>query len=365
MKILVVSGASGGHIFPALSFLEALEEKYEGTHALLVLPERSKRAAKIASNGIEVKYISICPLKLEFSRDSFHYLIRLFKGILESLFIIIKFRPDIVVGFGGIESVPLVLFAWFFRIKTLLHEQNVIPGEANKLLAKFVDKAAISFEESRGLLKISQDRVVWTGNPLRKELRICPTRSTALNFFGFEEGKFNLLVVGGSQGSRKINACFLEATADLIDKPKLQVIHISGIQDYALLADSYKDIDIKIKLFSFLKEMQYAYSICDLVISRAGATTISELLYFKIPALLIPYPFSRQHQTANALFLKRTGLAIVINDNELTAQVLKDKLCEFILNPGKLKLMRLGFEPISKINASDALVDAAVSIVIG
>ncbi len=362
MKILVVAGASGGHIFPALSFLEALKEKYEVAQALLVLPERSKKAAVIASKGIEVKYISIYPLKLKFSRANFHCLIQFFKGSLESLFIIIKFRPDIVAGFGGLESVPLVLFAWFFRIKTLLHEQNVMPGQANKLLARFVDKIAISFEESRGFLKVSQDRVVWTGNPLRKELRAVKARSEGLRFFGFEEGKFNLLVVGGSQGSHKINACFLEAVSMLFDKSKVQIIHISGMQDYALLADSYKDMGIKIKLFSFLKEMQYAYSICDLIISRAGATTISELLYFKIPAILIPYPFSRQHQMANALFLERMGSAVIIDDNALGARTIKDRLGEFISNPTKLKAMRSCYDYCLGQTAQDALVAAITTM---
>ncbi len=362
MKILVVSGASGGHIFPALSFLEALEERYKEAQAFLVLPERSKKVFAIADKDIRIRYISTCPLRLKFSRANFQCLIRFLKGSLESLFILIKFGPDIVVGFGGAESIPLVLFAWLFRIKTLIHEQNVIPGKANKLLAKFVDKAAVSFEEAKGRLGISSDRAVWTGNPLRKELRIVKSRQQGLDFFGFKEGKFNVLVTGGSQGSSKINACFLEAVSILPDKSGVQIIHISGMQDYALLADSYKDMGVKIKLFSFLKEMQYAYSICDLIISRAGAATIAELLYFKIPSILIPYPFSYQHQMANALFLEKTGSAVIINDNALTAQVLKDRLSEFILNPDKLKLMRLGFERTFKINAQDALVDAAISI---
>ncbi len=359
MRILVAAGSSGGHIFPAVSFLEALKERYAQAQALLVLPERSRKRG-ITVNNLKVKYISICPLKPSLSRVFLFVLRQFIKGSLESLFILIKFEPDIVVGFGGLECVPLVSFAWFFRIKTLIHEQNVIPGKANRLLSKFVDKTAISFEETRNYLRVSQDSVVFTGNPVRKELRIKRDRLDALNFFGFDEEKFNVLVMGGSQGSHKINACFLKVISALTDKSKIQVIHISGSRDYALLSDSYKGINIKVKLFSFLSQMQCAYSACDLVISRAGATTISELIYFGVPAILVPYPFASKHQAANARVLEKIGSAIVIDEGQLEAVALKDMLSEFINNPDKLKAMRSRYDCVSRISAHEALVNAVM-----
>ncbi len=268
--------------------------------------------------------------------------------------IMMKFRPDVVVGFGSLHTVALLFWAWLFRIKTVIHEQNVIPGRANRLIAKFADSLAISFPQTRSYFSGSREKVVLTGNPIRKEL-IKLDKKEALNFFKFEEGKFNILITGGSQGSHKINAvCFAALTA-LPLKQDLQIIHISGVQDFAGLKAGYTVSGVTHKLFEFFPAMQYAYSAADLVICRAGATTIAELQKFSLPAVLVPYPYAGAHQAGNARVLEDIGAAEVILDADLVVEKLKDKLQEFFCDAQKLRLMRQAYQKLPVLNAAEML----------
>jgi len=359
MRILAVAGASGGHIFPAAGFIGALQKKHPDSEALLVIPKRVIKTG-INFEKLNIKYISIYPVGLSLTRKNFTSIWNFIKGTLESLKIIINFKPDTVVGFGGIESIPLVLFAWFFRIKTLIHEQNVLPGKANRLLAKFSDKVAVSFEETAGYLKIHPDRVVFCGNPIVERLNKVDKKS-ALDFFGLDDNKITVLVMGGSLGSHNVNFAFLNAIAAVRDNYKFQVIHISGNTDYDILSKRYKDLSVNVKgrVFSFLQEMQYAYCASDIVVSRGGATTISELLYFRVPAVIIPYPYAYNHQLVNARILENLQAAVIVEDNESTAEGLKNILNKFLSNPDKIKTMHENFNNYNiKYNAADLLVSA-------
>ncbi len=361
VRILAVAGASGGHIFPAVSFLQAFKKEHADLKALLVIPKRSAKI-KITTEEFNVKYISIYPVNLSFTRSNFIALLNFFRGTLESLKFLFDFQPDVVVGFGGLESIPLLFFAWIFRLKTLIHEQNVLPGKANRLLVKFVDKVAISFIETKKYLKICPEKIVLTGNPVFERLELV-AKKEALEFFGLNENKFTILAIGGSQGSRSINSAFLGAIATMSNNYKVQVIHITGTADYDFLTKRYKDLSkiVNAKIFSFLKEMQYAYSACDLAVTRAGATTIAELLCFKLPAVIIPYPYAYNHQSENAKILQNLGAAVVIEDNEGMSQELKNILDGFVNNPEKIKVMRNNFNNYNvKSNAGDLLVNAAL-----
>lgn len=359
MRVLAVAGASGGHIFPATSFLESLKKRNQDSQALLVLPERSSKI-QIKKSDFEVRYISILPVSLSFKRNNIIALWNFFRGTLQSIKLLFYFKPDVVVGFGGIESIPLVFFAWIFRLKTLIHEQNVSPGLANRLLSKFVDKVAISFTETRKYLKIHQERVLLTGNPVIQRLKTI-AKKEALEFFGLKENKFTVLVTGGSQGSHSINSAFLWALLSMNDNYKFQVIHITGEADFDNFKRRYRDLSkiVDSRVFAFLKEMQYAYSISDLAVTRGGATTISELLSFELPAVVIPYPYARKHQWENALVLEKLGTAVVIQDDDSLNSKLKDILQELVNSPEKIKSMRNNFNNYDVRNsASDLLVDA-------
>lgn len=338
MKILVVTGSSGGHIFPALGFLDTLRDRRKNIDLLLVLPKKNI-SKQIENIDYRVNYISISSVKLKLDFKNFIAILRYFKGSVESMAILLAFRPDSVIGFGSLASVPMVLFAWFFRMKTLIHEQNVIPGRANRFLARFADKIAVSFTETRDYFKAYQRKIILTGNPIRKELNRID-RIKALEFFGFDKDKFTLLIMGGSQGSHRVNLVSLEAISRISDKFKLQVIHLSGPLDYDLLKHRYKDLNISLRLFSFLESMQYAYSACDLVVSRAGASTIAEIIFFALPAIIIPYPFAYRHQIANARVLGKAGSAFIIEDRDLDSNALSRGIESLLSNPDRIKSMR-------------------------
>jgi UDP-N-acetylglucosamine--N-acetylmuramyl-(pentapeptide) pyrophosphoryl-undecaprenol N-acetylglucosamine transferase len=355
MKILICAGASGGHIFPALSFLEELKEKERSTDALLVLPRRSKKTVTLPE-GCSVKYISVTPIRQAIDFKNLAAVINLLKGTLESVILLAEYKPDAVVGFGGIESLPAMFFAWFFRIKTLLHEQNVIPGRANRVLAKFVDRVAISFPESKGYFRICPDRITLTGNPIRKEMRVID-KEEARKFFGLEKDKFTVLVMGGSQGSQHVNAGALRAFAAFDGTQNLQVIHLAGTKESRLIENRYGSLSITARVFSFLSSMEFAYSAADLAIARAGATTITELIFFKLPAILAPYPYAYQHQLSNAKVLERKGCALIVKDEELDGDVLRQALKSVITNAAMLNTMRAQFSNFGQNNAARSLVE--------
>jgi UDP-N-acetylglucosamine--N-acetylmuramyl-(pentapeptide) pyrophosphoryl-undecaprenol N-acetylglucosamine transferase len=348
MKVLIATGSSGGHIFPAVALMEALRKS--GAQVLLVLPQKNQQNNFLVAAG-QVEYIPAVNFSLKLSRmnlvGSYLFLCCAWK----SLRIIIKFKPEVVVGFGSLNTVALIFWAWLFRIKTMLHEQNVICGRANRLLAKLVDRVAVSFSQTCSDLDIAPEKIVLTGNPLR--LDMCRVdKKEALDFFGFKEGKLTILVTGGSQGSHRLNVVCLEALAAYQKNIELQVIHICGAQDLGVLGTGYASSALQYKLFDFLLRMQYAYSVADLVICRAGATTIAELQKFKIPAILIPYPFAYAHQSANAFVLEKIKAAWVIRDQEFTPEKLKAVLNELLLDPQKLVAMRQAYD--AQLAVSDA-----------
>jgi len=370
MRVLVVTGSSGGHIFPALALVDSL--KATSNQILLVLPQKSKEnkifpqtdcniAKPNQAAGVEVKYIHTVNLDLSLSKKNISGAYFFLLAAWESLRMIMKFKPDVVVGFGSLNTVALIFWAWLFRINTIIHEQNVVPGRANRLLAKLADKVAISFILTSSYLKVSREKIILTGNPIRKDL-VKLDRKEALDFFKFKEGKFNILITGGSQGSHKLNTVCLAAFSACPVKNDLQVIHISGPEDFALLKQAYADSGITYKVFDFFSPMQYAYSVADLVICRSGATTIAELQRFSLPALLIPYPFAYAHQLNNARILEDSGSALIIRDEELSSEKISDKLLEFLEDPQKLKIMRQAYAKSQVLDATSLLTNEVLCL---
>ena len=351
MRVLIATGTSGGHIFPAIALTEALRNS--GQEVLLVLPQKNQKE-NLPVAPEQIKYIPAVVLSLNLNRKNITNFYFFLRGFWESLRIVIKFKPDVVVGFGSLNTLALILWAWLFRIKTIIHEQNVICGRANKLLAKLVDRVAVSFNQTAEGLGIAPERIVLTGNPLRKDL-VRLEKKEALDFFKFKEGKPVILITGGSQGSHRLNAVCFEALSAYPDKENLQVIHICGTVDFSGFSAAYISSGLTYKLFDFLPQMQYAYSGADLIICRAGATTIAELQKFKIPAILVPYPFAYAHQLANAQVLERVKAAWVIQDQELTAEKLRMKFSEFFKDSQKLESMRRAYGQFQEQDATQLL----------
>ncbi|MBU0547481.1 MAG: undecaprenyldiphospho-muramoylpentapeptide beta-N-acetylglucosaminyltransferase [Candidatus Omnitrophica bacterium] len=358
MRILLVTGSSGGHIFPALALMDRL--KASCADVLMVLP-KSNSNNKILVESEQIKYIQAANLGFNLGSKNIGGVYFSLMGAWEGLRTIIKFKPDVVVGFGSLHTVALLFWAWLFRIKTVIHEQNVIPGRANRLLARFVDKVAVSFAQTNDYLKLSREKIILTGNPMRKDL-VRLNRKEALDFFDFKEGKFNVLITGGSQGAHKLNTVCFAALSGCNGENDLQLVHISGVQDFMLLKQTYAQAGIAHKVFDFLPGIQYAYSIADLVICRAGAMTIAELQRFSLPAILIPYPFAYAHQFNNARVLENLGSALIIQEEELSAGKLRDKIQDLMENPQKLKAMRQAYSENNVLNAVELLANEVLKL---
>ena len=360
MKVLVVTGASGGHIYPAFSFLDSLKLKDMHLDALLVIPSRSI-GINFTSGNYRVERISSARISFSLNRENAVAILKLFKGAWESLRILFKFKPDIVVGFGTLDSVSLVIFAWLFRIKTMIHEQNVFPGKANKFLAKFADKVAVSFKETKDYWGGNNDKFVLTGNPIRSSLKKID-KPEAVDYLGLDKRNLTILVMGGSQGSRHLNQAFIKAVSRIKNISGVQVVHLTGRGDYEAIKREYGKINIAVKVFDFFEAMGYAYSASDLIISRAGATTITELMFFKLPAIISPYPYAYNHQFQNALVLRDKGCALIVEDNDLDSEMFKEAIEAAITDRTKLNNMRLAFEGFSVPDAGRLLAEAALTL---
>ncbi len=322
-KILIASGASAGHLYPALALAENLKNKQPSWEIAFVACRRAGIEERIESSGYKIFIISICPFRRGFTGFLIS-LYRFVKSFLETFLIIEKFRPDVVIGFGSYASFPVILESALFKKPTVIHEQNVSLGLSNRVLSLFVDKVAISFADERH--RGAHGKFVFTGNPLRREL-VKHDKEESRAFFGLDK-EFTILVLGGSQGSERINAEF-KKTVDILSAQgrDFQFIHLCGKKDYSSLKKDYSCIKIKYRLFDFLTRMDFAYSLADLVICRAGAGSITELAFFGKAAILIPYPYAGAHQLENAGILKKKEAAYVIEERELAGS----KLAELIL----------------------------------
>lgn len=359
VKILVVAGSSGGHIFPAVSFMQALTCEYKNADIFFVLP---KKNILKGTQGVwrHFKTIPMPTFSPGVSAGSLKAFLGLFPAAWEAALVLLKFKPDIVIGFGSLICVPLILCAWFFRINTVIHEQNVIPGRANKLLAWFSDKVAISFPETKNYFKTGKVKIVCTGNPLRKELaRI--DKAKALEYFGFDDAGLTVLVTGGSQGSRTLNREFLQFAKGAAVRDKLQIIHLCGSADYRRLRNEYAGSGLKYRLYDFLDSMSCAYSASDLIISRAGAMTIAEIAYFRIPAVIVPYPYAYQHQLSNARMLEKKGCATIIDDSRFNSGTLQQVFSRLMNDRAILKEMQSGYDSFSNMSAAEELVSVVSS----
>jgi UDP-N-acetylglucosamine--N-acetylmuramyl-(pentapeptide) pyrophosphoryl-undecaprenol N-acetylglucosamine transferase len=345
MKVLIACGGTAGHIFPALRLSEELYSKRKDIETVLVVGKRDIEE-RIIPNDYKVIRLDASTIKLVSFKELLMSFFKIFKTSLKSMLILLRFKPDLVIGFGGYASFFLVFFAWLLRIKTIIHEENILMGRANRLLSPFVDYISIGFKQTKEFFPLYRNKMVFTGNPLRKEFKIIEKKE-ASRYFDFSSDCFTILVMGGSQGAHRINIEFLKAVLLLKDKVLFQVIHLSGEKDFDFLNKEYKNIDIiKVKLFKFLEPMHYAFSAADLVISRAGAMTISELIFFKLPVIIIPYPYAYRHQVYNASILRDNRCAILIEEDNLTSEVLAESIMGLIKSPQKLIEMRANYDKL-------------------
>lgn len=353
MKILIACGGTGGHIFPGLSLAQELNDRGI-SDVLLVGTDHPLEVKLFGSFGLPYKLMPVA--KLSANPVKFlKFLVRFTAASLRSVKLLFDYRPDVVVGFGGYASFPICKFAALTGKPLFLHEQNCEAGLANKLLALMARRVAVSFKETE---KAFGRKAVFTGNPIRKKL-LSVNRETARKYYRLSADKFTVLVLGGSQGSQKINM-IVSGMLGLLsgeEKNKLNIIHIAGIRNYDDVRKKYEGAGIDGCVCDFLGEIGYAYAMADLIVSRAGATALFEIAALGIPSIMIPYRFAGGHQYHNAAALERAGGAIIADEIGLTPKMLKDKIFELKNDKVKLSMMSDAAKRFAVPDAAKRLAD--------
>ncbi len=359
MKILIAAGGTGGHLYPGIAL--ARELKKRNGEVFFIIRKRKNEEKILQSEKIPYFQLNFEGLPRRIGLPLFLYFPKLLFATFKVAVLLKSLRPDFLVGMGGYLSVPVILAAKLYFLPTIIHEQNLYPGLANRLLAKIVDKIAISFPET--IKFFPPKKTVYTGNPIREELKGI-TPELAKEKFDLSKDKFTILIFGGSAGARYINEVVVNALPLLNRlREKVQFLHLTGEKDYLWVKENYSKQGFPGKVLPYLEEMGFAYACADLVISRAGASTIAEILSLKKPSLLTPYPYATgRHQELQARYLAEKGYAYFSLDKDFTADFFTRFIEDCFTHPEKLKSLSLHLEkfnpPQSVIELSNLILSA-------
>lgn len=320
MTVLLATGGSGGHIFPALQ--TGLELKRRG-HLVVFAGVLDMASAKINDLGFTCHNTGAKGFKDKSLIGVIRFGYSMTMAIARSIKILRVVKPKKVIGFGGYGSFPLVLAAKLCGIPTMIQEQNVVPGKANRVLSKMVNKVAVTFKDS--LKYFDQRKTVWTGCPCHDTPSDRPSHEIYKSL-GLSKDKLTIALLGGSQGSVKLNEVFFEAMSVLGAEANIQAIHMTGKNEYEKYAKKYAQENLPVVATSFISPIEELYSIVDIVVARCGAATVFELGAFCIPSVLIPYPLAGGHQKYNGQVLEKATAAILIDQKDLTAVSLQGAL---------------------------------------
>jgi UDP-N-acetylglucosamine--N-acetylmuramyl-(pentapeptide) pyrophosphoryl-undecaprenol N-acetylglucosamine transferase len=362
MRVLIAAGGSGGHIFPAVALRRALAARGD-CGVKFVASDKAIDRRILEREGVDFSVLSANNLPYRISVSSIVFFVRLLADLIRALWIVASYRPERCVGFGGYVSFPVVLWAKLFFIRTIVHEQNVVPGRANKILFAFSDGIAVSFEDTlERLSPAERRRAVVTGNPIRTE-DFVNDRSTAAKSFGLDPSIFTVLVIGGSQGAHAINENFALSLSDM-DAPLrsgIQVIHLTGVKDYEWAVKEYSAIKgLRACVFSFIDRIEDAYSASDLVITRAGASALFESAYFGKAMIVVPYPYALSHQDENANAFSRNGAAVKIAEKDLSRSLFRDTIESLFKDRAKMSRLGDAAKKLSLPDASAKLADMVI-----
>src|SRR4030066_674497 len=330
MRVIIAGGGTGGHLFPGLAIAEELKRRNGMTEIIFVGTEHGIEARVVPKEGYPIKFLRAegmigIPLHRRIPAMA-----KMILSFLDAYKIIKLVRPDILIGVGGYASGAIMLIAAFMSIPTVILEQNCVPGLTNRILGKFVKAVCTNYQESMPFFP--KEKTFLTGNPVRMHV-LRGSSEFGYKLFSLERGLFTVFIFGGSLGARSINSVVVDSLSHMHDlRDKIQFLHQTGSKDYGNVRDAYRKFGFKGTVTPFIFEMGEAYAVSDLVISRAGATTLAELTALGKPAVLIPYPHATgHHQELNARKLLEMGAARMIRDNELSGESLSRTiraLCE-------------------------------------
>ena len=347
MKVVLTAGGTGGHIYPAIGIIDKLKENND--EFIYIGTTDRMESNIIPSLGYKYYGLEIKGLSKNLKRNVKN-IKKIIKSYKESKKILTEFKPDVVIGFGGYVTFPVLLAAKKLGIKTMIHEQNFIPGKTNKILGKMCDKVFVSFKESEKYF--NKNKVIYSSNPTgERALKLKKTDKTKL---GFDRKKKLIIIVMGSLGSRTVNEKLYEFLKTYKSDDK-EILFIAGKNFYKTF-DKRKFKNKNVKIVEFYNNLPSLMKDADLIISRAGASTITEIEALEIPSILIPSPYvANNHQMYNAMAYKNRGLSILLEEDNLNGEKLNILINSVLDNKDTLNRMKDAFKKNKRVNGAEVI----------
>lgn len=361
MRILVTGGGTGGHIYPALAMVRALQQLDEQVEVLYIGTENGLEKEIVTHEGIPFKHIEISGFKRSLSLDNLKTIYKFFKSVSISKQYIKEFNPDVVIGTGGYVCGPVVYGAAKLKVPTIIHEQNSLPGVTNKFLARYVQKVAICFEEARSYFP--KEKVVLTGNPRGSE--VVKTLNIGKSALGLNPHKKTVMISGGSRGAEPINEAVISMISNY-EKADYEVIFVTGNKHYESIKSQIQNVDTltNVHVLPFINNMpQYLVNV-DLFVGRSGATFLSEITALGVPSILIPSPYvTANHQEYNARSVTDHGGGVLILEKDLTGEKLYHEIEQIMKNNELCQQMKNTAKQLGIPDASQRMINVINEII--
>jgi len=360
---LFAGGGTGGHLYPGIAIAEEIRKKHPAVEIVFVGNAKNIEGRIIPGHGFRFFPIWVGGFKRSLSLSTLVSAVKVIVALVQSFFVIRGVKPRVVVGTGGYVCGPPVFVASLLGIPTLIQEQNSFPGVTTRLLARRVNEVHVSFERTLKYLRRTK-RVFVTGNPTRESVGSVDRRAGAERL-QVDPGKFTVLVVGGSKGARSVNNAILGVAPELAEM-EVQVVWSCGTDDYdrilAGLRRSGVGVERWVRALRYIEDIECAYAAADLVVCRAGATTLAEVTRAGLPSVLVPYPYAAaDHQTENAKAMEEAGASVVVRDADLATQILPI-LRDLIRDPARMSSMGERARSLAAPHATEILAEAVIRL---
>jgi UDP-N-acetylglucosamine--N-acetylmuramyl-(pentapeptide) pyrophosphoryl-undecaprenol N-acetylglucosamine transferase len=358
LKVVIAGGGTGGHLFPGLAIAQEFTARNKDTAIIFVSTGNALERSVLSETDFRLETITVEGIKGRGLWNQAKSALKIPRAIVESVRILKNYKPDLTIGLGSYSAGPVVVGAWLLGTKIALHEQNILPGITNRILARFADRIYLSFDDTK--THFDPHKVRLTGNPVRREL---------LNNHRSQEvirgsKSFCVLIIGGSQGAHSINMILIEALDYIKQKENLFFIHQTGSADEQMVSAAYQRRNIAARVQAFFSLMAPLYKQADLIICRAGATTVAEVTAMGKAVIFIPFPFAADdHQTLNAGTLVREDAAEMILQKDLSAELLSQKIDYYAAHPQALEAMATRAGQLGHPDAAKAIVDDCYELV--
>jgi UDP-N-acetylglucosamine--N-acetylmuramyl-(pentapeptide) pyrophosphoryl-undecaprenol N-acetylglucosamine transferase len=361
LKIVMAGGGTGGHLFPGIAIAREFKRRDPASEITFVSTGNPLERSVVAKAGFAMATIAVEGLKGRGLWRQGRAFIKLPRSMFQAMRILALARPHLVIGLGSYSAGPTVLSAWLRRTGIVLHEQNLLPGITNRFLARFADRICVSFDQTAA--RFAADKVQWTGNPVRADILESRRRESDTGGVLKSDAKFTVLIIGGSQGAHSVNLAVIDALEHLTDRGRLNFIHQTGAADKAMVSAAYARHDVAAVVETFIEDMAACYQAADLIVCRAGATTIAEITALGKAAIFVPFPHAADnHQVLNANTLVENEAAEMILEEDLCGSLLAQRMAHLAAHPELLQKIRERVSSLGKPDAVGAIVDVCYRV---